>query len=216
MVAMPEVKKPRLMTPEEFLEWEYHQEGRYEYVDGRIVEMAGEAPEHNQIAGNVYRKIGNRNGGNTLFSLYRRRPCSRVRTENFGILMSLRSAERRNSPIRAQETLLNPQVLIEVLSGSTREIDLVDKLEEYLSLVSVTDYLIFEQNQMRAIHHRPTGPRSYSTQICTLPEDRITLESIGVTLNLADIYRKVALPTPETESGEPEIVEINGTETEPV
>ena len=203
MVATPELQKPRVMTPEEFLEWEYCQEGRYEYVDGRIIEMAGEAPEHNEISGNIYRKIGNviqRPHCKVYFAEVRVRVAgTRYRYPDVTALCGAPQFDAARP-----RTLLNPQVVIEVLSGSTRHIDLSENLQEYLALGSVTDYLIFDQDQMQATHYRPTGPLSYTAQIYTAADAVISLEPIGVTLNLADAYSYVDLPAPQRGTSETE------------
>ena len=188
--------KPRRMTPEEFLEWEYHHEGRYEYVEGEIIPIAGESREHNRIAGNIHTEIN---------LAIRQQPCSvyiegiRVRVANrkfrYPDVIALCGEEQVENT--RPETLLNPQVIIEVLSSSTRSIELVDKVAEYLELPSVTDYLIFEQTQMQAYHYRPTGSLPHTAQIYTAPDSAIRLEALDVTLKLADLYFKVALPTPE-------------------
>ena len=203
MVAMPEAKKSRVMTAEEFLEWEYCQAGRYEYIDGRIVEMAGESPEHNRISGKIYRRIGNALE-DTPCAVYFAEVRVRVSQTRYrypditALCVTPQFADTR------PQTLLNPQIVIEVLFLSTREIDLIDKIAEYLALDSVTDYLLLEQNQMRAVHYRPTGPTSWTAQIYAAPESVISLEAIGVTLNLADIYRNIVFPAPQAGTNEPE------------
>ena len=203
MVAMPELKKPRVMTPEEFLEWEYHQEGRYEYADGRIIEMAGESPEHNEISGNIYREIGNviqRPRCKVYFAEVRVRVAgTRYRYPDVTALCGTPQFDAARP-----RTLLNPQIVIEVLSGSTRHIDLSEKLQEYLALGSVTDYLVFDQEQVQATHYRPAGPLAYTAQIYTAVDSVISLEPIGVTLNLADAYSYVDLPASQGETSEAE------------
>ena len=203
MVAMPAPPQPRLMTPEEFLAWEYQQEGRYEYVEGKIIAMAGESPEHNQISGNMYLKIGN--------------AIERPRCKVYFAEIRVRVAETRyrypdimalcGTPQFADtrpKTLLNPQIVIEVLSGSTQHIDREDKLQEYLALDSVTDYCIAAQNRTRILHYHRRGPEEWNIRLYSKPEDTIILEAIGVTLTLADIYRDLVFAAPEPETDEAE------------
>ena len=171
--------------------------------------MAGESPEHNEISGKIYRLIGNaieRPRCKAYFAEVRVRvSATRYRYPDITALCGTpQFADTR------PRTLLNPQIVIEVLSSSTREIDFIDKLAEYIALDSVTDYLIFEQNQMRAFHYRPANPMAWTAQIYNTPEAVIALETIGVTLALADIDRNIALPAPRTETSETE----NQTESE--
>ena len=197
MIATPDVKQPRLMTPEEFLEWEFHQEGRYEYVDGRIAKMAGESPEHNEISSNMLFEIK---------GAFRGRPCKVYMAE-----VRVRVAETRyrypdivalcETPKFADtrpKTLLNPQVVIEVLSHSTQHIDLSEKMNEYFAMDSVTDYILVAQNRLWVERYNRRGPDQWNIRAYNKAEDSLVIEAIGVTLTLTDIYRDIVFDAAET------------------
>ena len=86
--------------------------------------------------------------------------------------------------------LLNPLVLIEVLSDTTASTDRGDKLEDYASIPSVTDYLIVAQDEPRVEHRRRTGDGWRLTTHEGL-DAAVTLAEPAVALKLAEIYERV-------------------------
>lgn len=106
----------------EYLSRERLSEKRHEYVDGEIIAMSGETPAHNQIAGNLYRQLGNR---------FEERPCevyfetvkARVMPTQYRYpdVMALCGEARFDA--EHPPSLLNPSVIVEVLSPSTESFD---------------------------------------------------------------------------------------------
>ena len=99
----------------------------------------------------------------------------------------------RSAP--ASASLLNPQLIVEVLSPSTEAYDRGDKFLYYQRLASLTDYVLVAADRMRVEHYTlqdgnwvPTG---YSR-----PTDRLMFASLEASLTLAEIYDKVDLPAP--------------------
>ena len=86
--------------------------------------------------------------------------------------------------------LLNPLVLFEVPSDSTAATDSGDKLEDYASIPSVTDYLIVHQHQLRVEHHARTAD-GWRDTVHEDPDAAVTFAEPAVTLPLAEIYEGV-------------------------
>src|SRR5262249_29568159 len=80
----------------------------------------------------------------------------------------------------------NPVLIVEVLSPSTRRLDVSMKLAGYFRLPSVAHYLIVDPTQPRIIHHARGGADTILTRIVT--DGRIALDPPGLELDLADIY----------------------------
>jgi Uma2 family endonuclease len=184
------------LTPEEYLKWEAKQETRHEYVDGKILAMSGESPEHNEIALNI--ALG-------FKTAFRGRPC-KVYME--GIRVHVAPTRYRYPDIVAlcgqpeftdtkPPTLLNPMVLIEVLSASTAELDATTKLAEYMRLFTVTDYLLITQMQMAVFHFRRQNEESWETRVYTQPDQTIHIASLDVTLTPREIYEGISFPPSE-------------------
>ena len=200
MVAQSILPKSYRMTPAEYLAWDRQQEERHEYVEGKIITMAGVTRKHNLIAGNIHTSINvqivDRPCEAYMESLRVRVTPTRYRLPDVAATC-LEPAFEDNE----FDTLLNPQLLVEVRSKSTQLTDMVAKLNEYKRIESLTDYLMVTQDQMMVLHYvrRADG---WNLRIYALPEETIWIEALDVTLTVADIYRKVVLPEPEAEKEE--------------
>ena len=92
--------------------------------------------------------------------------------------------------------LLNPTVAIEVASESTAAVDEDDKPGDYLSVSSITDYLIFEQDRRRVRHRRRADatPATWDVETLTGPDAAVRLAGPAVEFSLADVYEGVTFP----------------------
>ena len=102
-------------------------------------------------------------------------------------------AEYAEHPRRREVVLLNPTVCVEVLSETTETVDLRDKPGDYLSVESVTDYLVVAQDEPNVLHHRRVAgePAAWEVSRVTDPGGSVTLAGPDVTLPLAEIYARV-------------------------
>ncbi len=92
---------------------------------------------------------------------------------------------------------MNPCVIFEVLSESTRAIDMSSKLVEYKRMESLRHYVTVEQDQMLVQHLEKTAEGLWLHTALDQPEDQLVLTAAGVSIALADIYRDVILATSE-------------------
>ena len=165
------------------------------YHEGKIVAMAGESPEHNKTAGNVYVK---------LRLAFRGKSCEAY-MEN--IRVHVAEGHYRYPDVVAlcgepqfgstrPKTLLNPTVIFEVLSESTADKDTGIKFDEFTQLLTVTDYILIAQNKMRVRHYHRLTETKWEMQAYTKAEDVVRLEALDVSLTLADIYEEITFPKP--------------------
>ncbi len=89
--------------------------------------------------------------------------------------------------------LLNPKVIFEVLSKSTRLKDRNEKLESYILLESLTDYVLIEQDVMRIEPFSRLDEKDWKVRIYAEAAEEIFFESINCRLSVADVYNEVAL-----------------------
>jgi Uma2 family endonuclease len=189
--------KPRLYTPAEYLERERKAECKSAYLAGRIYAMSGATRRHNLIATNMVREIGVQLKG---------RPCEvygsdmRVRVDESGLYTYPDVTVVCGTPRfedAQEDTLLNPTVLVEVLSRTTEAYDRGDKFAHYRTLDSLTDYVPIAQTKPRIERYtrQPDG-RWLLTEVTDL-QGAVHLDSIDCTLSLAEIYAKVTFPTGE-------------------
>ena len=103
-----------------------------------------------------------------------------------------------------QHVVLNPQVIIEVLSPSTAAFDRGEKCLRYRTyLQSLTDYLVVAQDKPLIEHHSRQPNGEWSVKSVTDLADTVTLASIGCTLNLRDVYDRIEFASPEAEAPTP-------------
>jgi Uma2 family endonuclease len=92
------------------------------------------------------------------------------------------------------DTLLNPMVLIEVLSKSTQDYDRGAKFEQYRTIESFTEYALIAQDKPHVEHFVRQSPSQWLFSETDRMDDPLTLGSIGCQLALRDMYEKVTLP----------------------
>jgi Uma2 family endonuclease len=186
---MSTVAHPRY-TPKEYLTLERKAEHKSEYFDGQIYAMTGASREHNLIAGNVFGEIRTRLRG---------RPCEvymsemRVKVRETGLYtypdVVAVCGEPRFEDAEV-DTLLNPTLLIEVLSPSTEAYDRGRKSAHYRRLASLAEYVLMAQDRMHVEHYARHGERWVLTEVSD-SDGVLTLPSLGCEVPLAEIYERV-------------------------
>ncbi|MEL6271398.1 MAG: Uma2 family endonuclease [Chloroflexota bacterium] len=191
-LPQPQYDEPHYYTEAEYLAYDREAEFKHEYHQGEIIVVSGATWNHNLIKDNVSRIMGNQ--------LARR--CNAVTSD-----MRVRTKKAKSyrypdvvvvcgDPIIEDDnpgSLLNPTVLVEVLSESTQTTDHVYKLEEYLQIESLQAYLIVAQDEAHIKIYQRTadeGVWQYNSVEAINGEVRIT--SIEATLPLMEIYRNVS------------------------
>jgi Uma2 family endonuclease len=186
----------RLITVEEYLAWEERAQTRSEYFDGEVFAMAGGSPEHNLICGNLIRELGNQ---------LDERPCrvypsdQRVKIPSTGLYTYPDVAVVCGEPeyeARERRALLNPTLIIEVLSESTEAYDRGAKFAHYQRLPSLREYVLVASEARRMERFtRLDGEDAWSMAACDSPAGVLPLLSIQGTLSVPRVYQKVDFPT---------------------
>jgi len=188
MNALPAVKKT--WTPEEYLAWERLQPEKHEFHGGEVFAMAGATFEHNQIVINV---------GAELRSALREKPC-RVCASNLRVKIQATGlytypdvsvvCGRPEFEDDKRDTLLNPLVLVEVLSDSTEDYDRGTKLTNYRTITSFRDYVLLSTDRVLVEYSTRKDDGSWVLRELRAGE-RFTIESVGVELAVDELYLKV-------------------------
>jgi Uma2 family endonuclease len=180
-------------TPEEYLALERKAKYKSEYSNGFITAMSGASREHNLIAGNIHAVV---------WIQLADRPCEvyqgdmRVRTSPTGLYTYPDVVAFCGEPQFLDEevdTLLNPTLIVEVLSPSTREYDRGDKFEQYQTIESLREYVLVSQDEVLVEHFVRQGQEWVRSEIRDMTET-LVLESIGCAVPLRQIYQKVKFP----------------------
>lgn len=179
----------RLTIPE-YLAFERQAETRNEYLDGEVFAMTGASRTHNLIEGNIFREIGNQ---------LRKRPCEvyhesmRVRTPaglfTYPDVVAVCGGPRFDDLLF--DTLLNPTLIVEVLSPSTEAHDRKTKAVQYRSIPSLVEYVLVAQDQIRIEQWSRDEADKWRCKDLTGLEQSLELPSIRCRLLLGDIYERV-------------------------
>ena len=173
-------------TEAEYFEFERTSFGRWEYVNGEIRQMAGGSDDHNAISMNI---------GGTLRAALIPKGC-RV----YGSDMKIHTGDgvntfpdvavvcgERQYYLGKEDVILNPLLVVEVLSPSTRGYDRGDKFDHYQTIASLQEYLLVEQDEPRMVlYTRRTD--HWELREVTGREMNVYLSSVEATLALMDVY----------------------------
>lgn len=180
-----------LLTPEEYLAVERRSEVKHEYFAGEMFAMVGASKRHNLITANIIRVLGNQ-----LLD----RPCNvypsdmRVKisaTGKYTYPDVVVACEEEKFDDAENDTLLNPVVVIEVLSEFTEAYDRGRKFEQYQNIDSLTEYLLVAQEPFRVEQYVRQSNREWRYSDYRTAEDVVTISVIGCELALKDVYAKV-------------------------
>ncbi len=184
------IARERVMTVAEYLAWEERQELRHEFIDGEIIEMPGGTLTHALLGANVVSALTQSMGRSGCFALNSE---MRVKIRDSAYVYPEVCVFCAKPQVEDNNTsLLNPILVVEVTSPSSRVRDRVDKLDLYQEVASIEAYLIVEQDRHRAdLFIR--AEQGWNLRIFSQPEDVIPLPMLGCVLPLADVYRGVEL-----------------------
>ena len=98
--------------------------------------------------------------------------------------------ERKFEDVKKKDVLINPTVIFEVLSKSTKLKDRNEKFESYILLESLTDYVLIEQDVMRIEHFSRIDEKDWKVRMYSEADGEIIFKSIECKLSLTDIYAK--------------------------
>ena len=187
---MSSLAAPTVYTPEEYLVSERKATLKSEYINGEILAMSGASNAHNLITLDI---------GTELNIQLREREClvytndMRVRTSPMGsyfypdVVVVCGEPQFEDNVF---DTLLNPTLVIEVLSPSTEVYDKGEKFRHYQELTSLREYVLVSQDRVRVEQYRLLKTQWVQTEFRAL-EDVLPLVSIGCEFPLQDIYRRV-------------------------
>jgi Uma2 family endonuclease len=184
-------KKKHRYTPAEYLELERAAEVKSEYLNGEIFLMSGASRRHNLVTGNVFRLLSSQLLG---------RPCEtytgdmRVRVSEVGLYTYPDVVVTCGEPIFDDlqfDTLLNPSVIVEVLSPSTEAYDRGRKFEFYRKLASLREYLVVSQDAPHIDRFAVDDLGRWTLTDASGLDAALDVSSIDCSLRLADVYDRI-------------------------
>jgi Uma2 family endonuclease len=190
---MTQAAEPFLVTEDDYLELERRAEAKHELINGVILAMAGASPVHNAIAGNIARALG---------TLLKNRRClvfpsdQRVHVEATGLYtypdVTVACDELRFHP-KDRDTLLNPRLIVEVLSDATEAYDRGAKFGDYRTIPSLLEYVLVSQHEHRIEHYRRLDTGQWVLTTSDGDAASVALPALGCELPVAEVYAKLDL-----------------------
>lgn len=191
---MAQALAKQFYSEEEFWAFEDASQTKHEWFDGEIFDMAGGTAEHAAVASNVHVAIGSQLRGTTCRIVG---SDQQVRVEATGLItypdLVVYCQPYRFEP-RHPNTLLNPRVIIEVLSPSTAHYDRTAKLDNYKQIALLHDVLLIEPERVRVEWFHRLNDDEWLHRVVRELESSIALDSINCTLALREIYETIELP----------------------
>lgn len=180
-----------VLSPAEYLQIERQAAYRSEYYAGEMFAMAGGSPRHSRIKTNVLTQLNLR---------LKDRDCTpydsdlRIRVPETNLYTypdaSVICGDMEFDDDQ-NDTATNPTLIVEVLSRSTEAYDRGMKFDQYRRLDSLREYVLVSHDAPRIERFLRNDDGTWNLSIANGLEQSITLESIGVTLSLAEVYLKV-------------------------
>ena len=194
-----EKTQQRYYTPEEYLELEEVADYKSEYLDGQIIPIAGETTNHNTIALNFSSELGiafKRQSYQVFICNVRLWiPEKRIYTYPDVMVIAGKTEYFNNR----QDIILNPLVIIEVLSKSTKGYDRQDKFELYRTIPSFQEYLLIDQTRIHVEQFCKTDRKRWTLFEYDEEDEAIALTSVPFQISLLDLYNKVEFEVVESE-----------------
>ena len=190
MTAAPKIEH---LTEDEYFALEERSETKHEFWNGYLVAMAGAAPRHNRITMRVARALANRlddTGCEVTTSDQKIKAKDAVFTYPDVVV----SCEDEQFDPRRPHVLLNPHILVEVLSPSTRNTDRGAKLAAYQALPSLLDYLIVWPDMVQIEHYARQTETDWRFRRLLNRTQLIEFAAHGLTIPVEEFYRRLDVP----------------------
>lgn len=187
-------------TPEEYLKLEATADYKSEYIEGKIIPMAGASINHNRITGNFYAELN---------FAFRQQDKYEVFNSDIRLWIPQRLiytypdvmiiADEPEFFNNRTDTITNPQVIIEVLSKSTKGYDREDKFAAYRTIPSFQEYLLIDQTRIHVEQFSKTGKKRWNLFEYDEEDENISLVTVPLEISLQNLYNKVKFGVVESE-----------------
>ena len=203
-----QVTQQRYYTPEEYLELEEAADYKSEYINGQIIPIAGGTINHNQIALNLSTDL-NFAFKRQSYRVYMgdvRLWIAQKRTYTYPDVMIL--ADEPEYFNNRRDIIVNPQIIVEVLSKSTKGYDREDKFQAYRTISTFQEYLLIDQTQIHVEQFSKTGKKQWTLREYDEEDEAIALVAVPFEISLQDLYNKVKFEPVELEGESADVEEL--------
>ncbi len=183
-------KKVEYISIEDYLEGEKISPIKYEYIDGEVYAMAGASDRHNRLSVNILKALDDHLEQSDCEAFIADMKVQASATVFYYPDVMVACDGLDADPYYRKQ----PRLIVEVTSPSTEQIDRTEKLSAYKQIKSLKEYVIVSQDAVRIdVYRRMRGDR-WQWELLSDVSEELRLESVGLTLSVAQIYRRVKFP----------------------
>ena len=200
-MSLPRPHQP--YTPDEYLHFERDSSERHEYLDGAVYAMAGESLEHSTIGSNINAILNYQLRGKPCrvlqpnMKVYARSDTDQSSSSLTGLFAYPDCTVVCGAPVfhdSHRDVLINPTVIVEILSKSTEAYDRGEKFARYAQLASFTDYILVSQSRPRIEHWTRQPGNDWLMHAEDGLSGNLLIRSIECALALAEVYDRIEFP----------------------
>ncbi|SRR6266404_1204974 len=193
MVAIPKER----FTLEGYIEFDKNSEERWEYFDGIVISMSGSTLTHNRIAANILTSLrsGARSHGCEALPADMRIKVPKAPPYRYADVVVV-CGEPVIESIQGLDVLVNPRLIVEILSESTEAYDRGKKFLSYQSIESFEEYLLVAQDKPYVTHYVRQADGSWLRTDIEGIDSEIDLVTIPCRITLSEIYAFVEFSAP--------------------
>jgi Uma2 family endonuclease len=179
-------------TLEEYAELEKSSEEKFEFYDGHVWCMAGASKTHERIVGNTITALNNalRGRGCGVYSSNLKVKVPAYPPYRYPDVTAL-CGEEIFENLLGLDVLVNPSLIVEVLSDSTKSFDIGDKFTYYKSIESFTEYLLIDQDKPHVVLYTKQSADAWLHREFNSLDDRFYIPSLACEIAAAGIYENV-------------------------
>ena len=183
---MKSIESNKIYTVEEYFLLEESEEVRHEFINGNLIEMSGASREHHKICKNLLRELEKLLGGKG-YEVYMENMKVKIQNENQyyypDIFITKEPETDENRFVQFQ-----PELIVEVLSETTRTKDMVDKFIQYRKIDSLQYYLLVEPEKLLVLCNSKDKNGDWDTASYTKGDETIKLPILNIELPLEKLY----------------------------
>ena len=193
MAANARINTPHHYTLEEYFALEKVGDARYEYWDGELFCMSGGSPQHYRLSSRIHKLLSNKVEELGCEAFTGDIPIKTPKLPPYRYPdAAIVCGEAQFENMQGLDVLINPVLIVEVLSPTTEAVDREEKRKAYQAIDSLREYLLIAQDKFAVTRYSKIGD-IWSREIFSELDSIIPLSSINEELSLRELYRGIAI-----------------------